>query len=122
MPDGRTSTEDARRALKSSVALRDAVYNIGHGALVVQALVTGDHDLLRVALRDRLHQDERLALAPAAGAVFEELSHAVPVCVSGSGPSLLAFESPATRVPDPGTGWRVLRVPVRATGVEVVGT
>jgi len=43
------------------------------------------------------------------------------VCVSGSGPSLLAFERDRYPVPGPGEGWRVLRVPVRATGVEISG-
>jgi homoserine kinase len=41
------------------------------------------------------------------------------VCLSGSGPSLLAFDTDDRRITDPGDGWRVLRVPVRATGVEV---
>jgi hypothetical protein len=40
--------------------------------------------------------------------------------VSGSGPTLLAFERAGLPVPDPGEGWRVLRVPVRPTGVEIL--
>jgi hypothetical protein len=44
----------------------------------------------------------------------------VPVCLSGAGPSLLAFESEEHPVPDPGDGWRVLRPGVRATGFEIV--
>jgi homoserine kinase len=121
IPEGtRLSTDHARRALPSSVPLADAVYNVGHGALVVQALVRGDLDLLRVALRDRLHQAVRLGLVPEVREVFEELNRRLPVCVSGSGPSLLVFERDGSPVPEPGEGWRILRVPVRATGVEVV--
>ena len=116
----RVSTADARRALPDAVPLRDAVFNVGHGALVVQALVGGDLDLLRVALHDRLHQSVRLALVPAVAAVFEELSRGVPVCVSGSGPSLLAFEGDGWPVPDPGDGWRMVRIGVRAAGVQVI--
>jgi homoserine kinase len=115
----RLGTVQARRALPTTVPLGDAVYNVAHGALVVQALVTGDLDLLRVALRDRFHQAVRLALVPEVRAVFEDLGRSVAVCVSGSGPSLLAFEPPGTEVAAPGEGWRVLPVPVRATGVEV---
>jgi homoserine kinase len=116
----RLSTVEARDALPDAVALRDAVYNVGHGALVVQSLVAGDFDLLRVALHDRLHQAVRLSLVPQVREVFEELRRIVPVCVSGSGPSLLAFERPGMNVPNPGPGWHVVRVPVRSTGAEVV--
>lgn len=121
IPEGtRLRTAQARRALPATVPLADAVFNVGHGALVVQALVTGDLDLLRVALRDRLHQAVRLALVPKVREVFDDLGRSVAVCVSGSGPSLLAFERPGgPDVPDPGEGWRVLRVSVRANGVEV---
>jgi homoserine kinase len=120
IPEGaRLGTVQARGALPPTVPLADAVFNVGHGALVVQALVTGDLDLLRVALRDRLHQDVRLAIVPEVREVFEDLTRSVAVCVSGSGPSLLAFEPPGDVVLDPGEGWRVLQVSVRANGVEV---
>ena len=52
--------------------------------------------------------------------VFEKVrSDGVPVCVSGAGPSLLAFESAERSVPDPGGSWRSLRIAVRSAGVEV---
>jgi homoserine kinase len=121
VPDAiRLTTSTARAVLPDLVPRGDAVFNIGHGALLVHALTTGDLDLLRVALHDRLHQPARLALVPEVREVFEELDRTQPVCVSGSGPSLLAFEREDGSVPDPGEGWRVLRVPVRATGVEVL--
>ncbi|HSJ51843.1 MAG TPA: homoserine kinase [Actinomycetota bacterium] len=119
LPETRVVTETARRALPENVRLRDAVYNVAHGALVVHALSTGDLDLLRVALQDRLHQDVRLALVPEVRERFEALRRSFPVCVSGAGPSLLAFEAEPGAVPDPGHGWRVLRIPVRSSGVEV---
>jgi homoserine kinase len=117
----RVPTEAARRALPDRVPLADAVANIAHAALVLAALTSGDLDLLGVALRDRLHEDVRLALVPAARRLVEEVRGAgLPVCVSGSGPTLLAFEREGVPLPDPGEGWRVLRLPVRAVGVEVL--
>jgi homoserine kinase len=116
----RSSTSDARRALPRRVSLDDAVFNVAHGALLVHALTVGDLDLLRVAMRDRLHQQVRLGLVPEVGALFDRLDRSVPVCVSGAGPSLLVFERQERPVPDPGEGWRALRVPVRPTGVEIV--
>jgi homoserine kinase len=118
--DVRLPTAEARRALPDLVERSDAISNAAHAALVVHAL-TRDPDLLKVALHDRLHQDVRLELVPTVREVFRELTHrGVPVCVSGAGPSLLAFESEERPVPDPGEGWRVLRTSVRARGVEVV--
>lgn len=122
VPEGvRMPTEAARAALPAQVPLADAVFNVAHGALAVTALTTGDLDLLLVALRDRLHEEVRLALVPEVREVFRAMRAArVPVCVSGSGPSLLAFEREGSALPDPGEGWRVLRLPVRARGVELV--
>lgn len=121
VPEARLATETARRALSADVPRADAVYNVAHGALAVTAFASGDVDLLLVALRDRLHEDVRLSFVPAAWDMLDRLRRAqVPVCVSGAGPSLLAFDREHHLVPDPGDGWRVLRVPVRPTGVEIL--
>ena len=118
--DVRLPTAEARRALPDRVDRADAIYNAAHAALVVEAL-TRDPSLLRDALRDRLHQEARLDLVPAVREVFRDLVGAgIPACVSGAGPSLLAFESDERAVPDLGEGWRVLRTAVRPTGFEVL--
>lgn len=115
----RVATDESRRRLPAEVSRDDAVFNAGHAALTAAALLQ-DPDLLFAAMRDRLHEVERLALVPEVAAVFELVRAAnVPVCVSGSGPALLAFERDRYPVPDPGEGWRMLRVPIRAAGVEV---
>ncbi len=115
----RLSTDEARRALPAQVPLEDAVYNARHAALTATALLR-EPDLLQVAMRDRLHQDVRLALVPEVREAFDLLrSKNVSVCVSGAGPSLLAFESDRFPVPDPGPGWRMLRISVRSAGVEI---
>jgi homoserine kinase len=116
VPDQRLATDAARRALPSDVALADAAFNVGRSALAVVAL-TRRPELLPEALEDRLHQDRRLALAPASRAAFDALrSSGVPVCVSGAGPSLVAFETAGARVPDLGPAWRVLRVQMAHRG------
>jgi homoserine kinase len=117
----RLRTDEARRALPIQVPVDDAVFNVAHGALVVTAFAEGDVDLLLVALRDRIHEEVRLSLVPEVGAMMERLRAAeVPACVSGAGPSLLAFDRGTNRVPDPGQGWRMLRIQVRAAGVEIL--
>jgi homoserine kinase len=114
------STEAARAALPSSTSLSDASFNAGRSALALLAL-TQRPDLLADALEDRLHQQVRLELAPDAEELFSSLKgNGVPVCVSGSGPTLLAFETDDRPVPEPGEGWRALRLAVRALGVEIL--
>jgi homoserine kinase len=116
----RVSTDEARAVLSRTVSREDAVFNVGHAALTLIRLLR-DPERLRLAMDDRLHQDARLALVPEAQDVFRQVREAnIPVCVSGSGPTLLAFERERWPVPEPGEGWQVLRVPVRTTGVEIL--
>jgi homoserine kinase len=122
VPEGlRLPTADARGALPSTIDREDAVFNIGHAALAVVALTQGDHDLLLVALHDRLHESVRAAMVPEAAALLDDLRHRqVAVCLSGAGPSLLAFERDGHLVGDLPDGWRAIRPGVRASGVEVL--
>jgi homoserine kinase len=117
-------TDQARAALGPEVPRADAVFNAAHAALVPEA-ISRDPSLLAVALRDRLHEGARLALVPQAADVVEDLQRLhVPVCVSGAGPSLLAFELDGREAitPEVATwpGWTILRPGVRVRGFEVV--
>ena len=120
LPDRlRLATGEARAALSSTVDRRDAVFNIGHAALAIEAL-TREPDLLLVALHDRLHEDARGELVPESAALLDDLRRRqIPACLSGAGPSLLAFEREDHEVGDLPDGWRAIRPGVRATGVEV---
>ncbi len=93
LPDVRLSTAEARAALPAQVPLTDAVFNIGHALFTVQALTSGDDDLLRWALDDRLHQPYRQKLVPGYAAVVAAAiaAGATAVALSGAGPSLVAF-------------------------------
>ena len=116
----RVATDRARRALPAEVPFGDAAFNVSRAALAVVAL-TSRPDLLGTALEDRLHQPHRLPLAPAAQRLFEDLRRAgVPVCVCGSGPSLLAFETEGHEVPDDLRGWRALRPGLATGGARIV--
>jgi len=118
----RVSTEAARRALPASVSMEVAVTTLSRAALAVVAL-TERPDLLGDALVDELHEPFRLPLAPGAAALHARLrAGGFPVCVAGSGPSLLVFDQdPNLPVPDPGDGWRLLRPAVASRGASVVG-
>jgi homoserine kinase len=75
------------------VPLAAAVHNIGRAALVVEALRSGDLELLGHAMDDRLHQERRLTTIPGAAAALRSgrEAGAGAVALSGSGPSLIAF-------------------------------
>jgi len=125
VPTVRLETAAARRALPDVVPLADAVFNAAHAALLLEAL-TSDPELLRVCLRDRLHQDVRLALVPDVADVFVELRRRnIPVCLSGAGPSLLAF--PLDGAPEitrellgVSEDWRIWPLATRREGFEVI--
>jgi homoserine kinase len=119
----RLSTAEARAILPETVSRADAVSNLARAAVGVVAF-SADPSLLPEALKDVLHQPYRLPLVPEAAELFSRLRAAgIPVCVSGAGPSLLAFEGPDRAVPEPPDGWVAISPGVRSTGVEthVVG-
>ena len=116
--EARLATSEARAILPETVTRADAVFNVARAAVAVVAF-TADPSLLPEALKDVLHQPYRLPLVPESQELFSRLRSAgVPVCVSGAGPTLLAFETAGRRVPDVGQGWLVLTPGVRRTGVE----
>jgi homoserine kinase len=115
----RLATKDARRVLPRTYPLADASFNLSRAALAVLAF-TARPELLATALEDRLHQSYRLPLVPAARAMFHDLKQAgIPVCVAGSGPALLAFESPGAELWELGPGWCVLRPGIDRVGATV---
>ncbi len=117
VPSFATSTDDSRRKLPDTVALADAVHNIGRTALLVAALVAGDVGALRAATDDRIHQALRLEKAqPSRDALTAALdAGAWAAWLSGSGPSVAVMcalanaESVAARLPADGHS-RILRI------------
>jgi len=123
VPTVRLDTASARDALPDRVPMADAIFNLGHSALLVEAL-THDPSLLQEALRDRLHQEARLELVPEMADQFERIEalRRVPVCVSGAGPSLIAFPLDGAEIPPEsigGPGWRAMPLPIRRDGFTV---
>jgi homoserine kinase len=93
VPDFNLPTHAARAALPGQVSLPDAVFNLGRTALVVEALRSGDLDLLGKVMFDRLHQPFRLPLIPGAEAAMKAAlqAGAAVAVLSGAGPGVAAF-------------------------------
>jgi homoserine kinase len=108
VPDFAVSTTAARRALPDSVSHRDATFNVGRSGLLLGALATGEYHLLRIAMQDRLHQPYRSHLIPGLEDVIEAAlaNGAYGACLSGSGPTVLAF-APEARAQEIASAMRV---------------
>lgn len=89
-------TAVARQVLPRQVSRDDAVYNLGHTALLVAALATGRAEWLRGALGDRLHQPYRAQFVPGFDRVVKaaEGAGAFGAVLSGSGPTIAALAEP----------------------------
>ncbi len=93
VPDVPMPTEQARQLLPQMVDRRDAVYNIGRAALLVNAFASGDLSLLAVATDDRLHQPARQTMFFPMKNIFRAAmaAGALGVFLSGAGSSVLAL-------------------------------
>ena len=116
VPDFAVSTTAARQALPDYVPHRDATFNVGRSGLLLGAMATGEYHLLRIAMQDRLHQPYRSHLIRGLEDVIEAAlaSGAYGACLSGSGPTVLAF-APETRAAEIAS---YMRVAFEARGVR----
>ncbi|HJV44293.1 MAG TPA: homoserine kinase [Bacillota bacterium] len=93
IPDFQLSTEKARSVLPSNYTRTDTVYSLGHASLLVGALASGRYDVLRFAMRDRIHQPYRTALVPGMSKLLEEAHEygALGTALSGAGPTIISL-------------------------------
>ncbi len=93
IPDFQLSTEKARKVLPSEVPFHDAVFNASHLGFLINALISGNPEMLGISLDDRLHEQYRGKLIPG----FEQVkkravaSGAIGSVLSGAGPTILAL-------------------------------
>lgn len=93
VPEFHLVTEAARAILPAALSRQDAIFNIQRVALFEAAIVTRRYELLREAMRDRLHQPARQRLVPGLEQILE--LPARPglrgISLSGAGPTIVAF-------------------------------
>jgi homoserine kinase len=92
-PNFKVRTEDARRVVPLNVSRADAVFNIQRAALFVAALAGGRYELLREAMRDKLHQPYRAQLVPGLEEILnlQNVPGLIGTALSGSGPTVFAL-------------------------------
>lgn len=94
VPDFELSTDIARSVLPKEVPLKDAVFNAQRLAMFVEAVHTKDKELIKLALKDKLHQPYRMKLIQGLEEIMEAFKHEEDVfgCViSGAGSSILVI-------------------------------
>lgn len=93
IPDFMTSTEMARKLLPKNYKKDEAVAMISHSVLTIEALQTGNFDLLKAVCKDYIHEPYRKKLIKDYDYIkksVEKNGDAV-LLISGSGPTLLAI-------------------------------
>lgn len=96
IPDFELSTGIARSVLPKEVPLKDAVFNAQRLAMFIEAVHTKDSELLKLALKDKLHQPYRMKLIQGLDEIMEAFKHNDDVygCViSGAGSSILVISN-----------------------------
>lgn len=93
IPDLLLKTEKARGILPPQIPRNDAVYNISHVGLLIEAFLREDYSLLNEGMCDKLHQTQRSVLIPGMLETLEaaQQAGAYGAALSGSGPTLIAL-------------------------------
>ena len=92
VPDYALPTEEARKVLPEKYSRADAVHNLQRAAALTAQFFSGKAELHRCLFDDRWHQSFRAHLVPGLPEVLAlEHPDLLGVCLSGAGPSLLAF-------------------------------
>ncbi len=121
-PDFGLKTEKARAVLPQTYSRSDCVYSLSRAVVTFGALALGKIDMLK-ATGDRLHQPYRAPLIKDYAEVVNafENAGAVGSCLSGAGPSVLAFfkdENAARKTALP-RGWTLRALKAENSPVRV---
>jgi len=99
IPDAIGKTSTARGVLPDTISRKEAVFNIGRVAWLINALATNNIDQLKYGVEDALHQPQR------ANAVYPHLTPLIEAAIaagasaaylSGAGPAVMALTSGAS--------------------------
>lgn len=121
IPPTTASTSGARAALPRTVPHEDAVFNLQRSALMIEALRTGEEDLLFTATDDRLHQGYRAEVMPQSIELVAALrARGIPAALSGAGSTVLSFRRPDEALANALVkhGWRLLESGIAMEGVR----
>lgn len=93
VPDFELSTEKARAILPKQINHKDGVFNVSRCALLIAAFNNNHLDLIKVACRDKFHQDYRSSLINNYDDIvsFANNLDSLGTFLSGAGPTIMAL-------------------------------
>ena len=93
IPDVSMNTQESRETLPELITRRDAVYNLGRVAMLINSFSGKNLTHLEIATKDRLHQPLRQTYFPAMKNIFNAALSvgALGVFLSGAGSTVLAL-------------------------------
>ena len=93
IPAIRLSTSEARRVMPKNIPISDAVTNMGALTLLLNGLKTGNSELIKEGMFDKLHEPYRWKLIKGGLEVKQAAleAGALGCAISGAGPSILAL-------------------------------
>lgn len=130
IPDFKLSTAKARSVLPDTVLRNDAVFNISRVAVGLKAFESGQEDILKVSLGDKLHQPYRKSLI-AEYETVEKIAGELGVTafyLSGAGPTLMCISTDSgfkeklheRLKSECRIDWQILPLDVDASGATIV--
>jgi homoserine kinase len=99
IPDAIGKTSTARGVLSDTITRKEAIFNIGRVAWLINALASNNIDQLRYGVEDALHQPQRgAAVYPHLYPIIQaaEAAGASAAYLSGAGPTVMAITSGAS--------------------------
>jgi homoserine kinase len=93
IPDFELLTSKAKSVVPKELSLSDAVFNLSRSALLTAAFSTNNYNIIKYAIKDKMHQDYRATLIPGMKEVMGvgESMGALGCYLSGAGPTIGAI-------------------------------
>lgn len=126
VPDFEVSTQKARAILPDSYDRKTSASNGAHAALLIEALRTGDIDLLKISAVDAIHEPYRKQLIHEFDEVKNIVSKYGVFLISGSGSTcLLISKDPVSQVDKDAINglkcnWKIFERTIAKNGSEVL--
>jgi homoserine kinase len=130
IPDFRLSTKKAREVLPKNIPRSSAVFNVAAVSMLITAISSGDFEILRTALGDRLHQPYRSGLIPGFDEIIAmcQVNGSYGAFLSGAGPTVMAVtpencpgfaEKMSAGLSDMPDKWEVKRLKLDSQGLII---
>ena len=94
IPDYELDTKIARSVLPENISIKDAAYNIRKCSMIIDAVYRKDAEMMKKALKDKLHQPYREKLINGfkeLGELLQNKEEILGCVVSGAGPTILVI-------------------------------